>query len=287
MPRAYRRQFRVRIYECDAYGHVNNANYLRYMQQAAAEASADVGFDPARYRALGTLWLIRETGIEYLRPVRPEQVLEVRTWVADSRRVVSRRRYAMTVDGQPVAEAYTDWVYVDRATQLPVRIPPEMARAFMPEGGAGEAVERRPIEAPAPPAQPVRFVHHVEWGDLDSAGHVNNAVYLNLLEESGIRAGQAAGWGMERLAEEGLAVVARSHRIQYLRPALHGDDVEIETWLSEVRRVSAWRHYVVRRVSDGLVLARAETRVASLRREDMTPAAMPEVMRQAFAPQTA
>ncbi|MCJ7512412.1 MAG: acyl-CoA thioesterase, partial [Anaerolineales bacterium] len=159
--------------------------------------------------------------------------------------------------------------------------------AFMPEGGAGEAVDRKPIEAPAPPAQPVRFVHHVEWGDLDSAGHVNNAVYLNLLEESGICAGQAAGWGMERLAEHGLAVVARSHRVQYLRPALHGDDMEIETWLSELRRVSAQRHYVVRRLSDGSVLARAETRVAILRREDMTPAAMPEAMRQAFAPQTA
>jgi acyl-CoA thioester hydrolase len=287
MPRAYRRLFRVRQYECDLHGHVNNANYLRYMQQAATEASADVGYDPARYRVLGTVWLIRETGIEYLRPVRPEQVLEVHTWVADSRRVVSRRRYSMTVDGQPVAEAFTDWVYVDRATQLPVRIPAEMALAFIPEGGAGEAVERKPIEAPAPPAQPVRIVHHVEWGDLDSAGHVNNAIYLNLLEESGIRAGQAAGWGMERLAEQGLAVVARSHRIQYLRPALHGDELEVTTWLSSVRRVSAQRHYVVKRLSDESVLARAETRVAILWREDMSPAAMPEAMRQAFAPQTA
>jgi acyl-CoA thioester hydrolase len=193
----------------------------------------------------------------------------------------------MTVDGQPVAEAFTDWVYVDRATQHPVRIPAEMALAFMPEGGSGEAVERRPIEAPAPPAQAVGFVHHVEWGDLDNAGHVNNAVYLNLLEESGIRAGQAAGWGMERLAEHGLAVVARSHRIQYLRPALHGDDLETTTWLSSVRRASARRHYVVRRLSDGSVLARAETRVAILAREDMTPVAMPDAMRGAFAPQTA
>jgi acyl-CoA thioester hydrolase len=286
MPHVYRRQFRVRIYECDAYGHVNNANYLRYMQQAAAEASADVGFDPARYEALGTLWLIRETGIEYLRPVLPEQLLEVCTWVADFRRVVSRRRYAMSVEGRPVAEAYTDWVYVDRSTQRPVRIPPEMALAFMPEGGAGEAVERRPIEAPAPPAQPVRFVHHVEWGDLDSAGHVNNAIYLNLLEESGIRAGEAVGWGMDQLRAHSVAVIARSHRIQYLLPALHGDEVEITTWLSNLRRVSALRHYVLQRRSDDAVLARAVTRVATLQRADMTPLVMPEKMWQAFLPQT-
>jgi acyl-CoA thioester hydrolase len=278
--------FRVREYECDLHGHVNNANYLRYMQQAAIEASADVGYDPARYRALGTLWLIRETGIEYLRPVRPEQVLEVRTWVAESRRVVSRRRYAMTVEGQPVAEAYTDWVYIDRATQRPVRIPPEMALAFMPEGGAGEAAERRPIAAPAPPAQPVRFVHHVEWGDLDSAGHVNNAIYLNFLEESGIRAGEAVGWGMDQLRAHGVAVIARSHRIQYLLPALHGDEIEITTWLSNLRRVSVLRYYVLRRRSDDAVLARAVTKVATLRRDDMTPFVMPEKMRQAFLPQT-
>jgi len=286
MPQAYRRQFRVRIYECDAYGHVNNANYLRYMQQAAAEASADVGFDPARYEALGTLWLIRETGIEYLRPVLPEQLLEVRTWVADFRRVVSRRRYAMSVEGQPVAEAYTDWVYVDRATQRPARIPPEMALAFMPEGGSGEAIERVPLEAPGPPPEAVCIVHRVEWGDLDSAGHVTNAVYLNLLEESGIRAGEAVGWGMDQLRAHGVAVIARSHRIQYLLPALHGDEVEITTWLSNLRRVSALRHYVLRRRGDDAVLARAVTKVATLKRDDMTPLVMPERMRQAFLPQT-
>jgi len=287
MPRGYRRLFRVREYECDLHGHVNNANYLRYMQQAASEASADVGYSPARYRELGTLWLIRETGIEYLRPIHPQQTVEVTTWVADVRRVISRRMYLLRVEGEMVAQAYTDWVYVDRATQLPLRIPPEMAMAFMPEGGGGKAVDRKPIEAPDPPAQPVRIVHHVEWGDLDQAGHVNNAVYLNLLEESGVRAGEAAGWGMQVLAAHGLAIIARSHRIQYLQPAVHGDDLSLTTWLSEVRRVSALRHYRVRRVSDDAGIVRAQTRVACLDRETMALRPMPAELLQAFAPQTA
>ena len=45
MPKIYERNFRIRFYECDAYGHVNHANYLRFMQEAAIEASADVGYD--------------------------------------------------------------------------------------------------------------------------------------------------------------------------------------------------------------------------------------------------
>ena len=30
--------FPVRFYECDAYGHVNNTHYLRYMQEAAGQS---------------------------------------------------------------------------------------------------------------------------------------------------------------------------------------------------------------------------------------------------------
>ena len=51
MPLVHTRNFRVRHYECDAYGHLNNANYLRYMQEAAFDASAAAGYGMLRYEA--------------------------------------------------------------------------------------------------------------------------------------------------------------------------------------------------------------------------------------------
>ncbi len=95
MPLVHKRTFRVRNYECDGYGHVNNANYVRYMQEAALDASAAVGYDEARYNELGHIWLIRETNIEYLRPLRFGDSVEVTTWVGDFRRVRSRRFYEL------------------------------------------------------------------------------------------------------------------------------------------------------------------------------------------------
>ena len=53
MPLTHTRTFRVRHYECDAYGHLNNANYLRYMQETAFDASAAAGYDLERYNKLG------------------------------------------------------------------------------------------------------------------------------------------------------------------------------------------------------------------------------------------
>ena len=49
MPLVHTRSFRVRYYECDAHNHLNNANYLKLMQEAAFEASAAVGYDRQKY----------------------------------------------------------------------------------------------------------------------------------------------------------------------------------------------------------------------------------------------
>ena len=53
MTRIYTRIFRVRGYECDALGHVNNAVYQHYLEQAATEASAEAGYDLNWYAERG------------------------------------------------------------------------------------------------------------------------------------------------------------------------------------------------------------------------------------------
>lgn len=174
MPLTRVRTFRVRHYECDAYGHVNNVNYLRYMQEAAFDASAAAGYDLARYAEMGFHWLVRDSDIEYLRPARYADSVIVRTWVADFRRVRSRRAYEFRVaaSGGLAARAHTDWVLVDSATGAPAPIPPEMISAFFPEGQPEQATPRERFPA-APPALPgeFRIRRLVRWQDIDPARH--------------------------------------------------------------------------------------------------------------------
>ena len=96
----HERTFRVRHYECDMYGHVNHANYLRYMQEAAFDASAAVGYSLDTYQAMGRYWLIRDTDIEYLLPLRFGDTVRVKTWVVDFRRVRSRRAFSCGRSGR-------------------------------------------------------------------------------------------------------------------------------------------------------------------------------------------
>lgn len=261
-PPVYTRVFRVRYYECDAYGHVNNVNYLRYMQEAAFDASAAAGYDFARYQALGRRWLTRRTDIEYLRPLHYGDSVEVRTWVMDFHRVRSRRAYEMRAlaSGELVARAVTDWVYVNAATGRPVRVPPEMAAAFLGDDPPAEIPARQPFPEPAPaPPGLFRIRRRVSWTDIDTAQHVNNIMYMVYVEACGMEVLAAHGWSVPRMTAEGFGMVLRQHQIEYLQPALLGDEIEIATWVSEVKRASATRHYLLTRVADGARLARVNT----------------------------
>lgn len=132
MPLTHVRTFRVRHHECDAYGHVNHANYLRYMQEAAFDATAAAGYDLAHYEAMGCHWLARETDIEYLRPLHYGDSVLVKTWVADFRRVRSLRAYEFRLaeSGELAARAHTEWVFLDSVTLRPTLIPRELKVAF-------------------------------------------------------------------------------------------------------------------------------------------------------------
>lgn len=260
MPLIHERTFRVRHYECDAYGHVNHANYLRYMQEAAMDASAAAGYDIPCYESMGRQWLIRETDIAYLHPLLYGDSVIVKTWVADFRRVRSRRAYELrhAETGIPIAQAHTDWVYLDTTSMRPVTVPPEMIAAFYPEGFPDEPVQREPFpEAPPPPPGVFQMRRFVEWRDIDLAQHVNNATYMTYFEDCSIRDAMAHGWPMARMTEAGFGIVARRYRIEYKLPALMGDELEVATWISDVKRSTAVRHFTITRVSDQTLLARA------------------------------
>src|ERR687885_301189 len=94
--REYSRRFRVRHYELDSFGHVNNAVYVNYMQEAAIEASDDAGFGAAWYSERGTNWVIRKLSIRYLLPARYRDELQVRTWISEVRRATCTREYLIT-----------------------------------------------------------------------------------------------------------------------------------------------------------------------------------------------
>ena len=290
MPHTFTTHFTVRHDECDAYGHLNNAVYLRYMQEAAFRASDDAGLGQAEYEALGHFWLIRETDIEYLRPVRGGETIAIKTWNEGFRRTMARRRYLFTrpESEEPIARAWTDWVFLNRDTMRPTTIPDPIHAAYFPESGRAPSFTRSAFpETPPAPAGIFKLERRVEWRDIDEMHHLNNAAYLSYVEDCAVQLAEHFGWSFDQWTNIGLAFVARQHRIQYLQPVLLDDPLEIRTWLFNVRRTSATRYYALHRATDGELLSQVATLWALIDLESGRPTRFPSTFYEVIGPNIA
>lgn len=128
----FKTSLRVRHYEMDAQGHVNNAVYQHYLEQAALEHVEALGFTPADYRELGGMFVMRRVSIDYLRPAFAGDTLEIATWVQEMRGVRSVRRYEIRKQGEAelLVTAEALWVWVDALTLRPKAIPDLILKAF-------------------------------------------------------------------------------------------------------------------------------------------------------------
>ncbi len=255
-------RFRTPVWQADvdAFGELRSAVLLRFLQETATRASTAAGFDPAFYERHGTLWLVRRTTLTRLTPIRYGDDLEATTWIADFRRVRSRRDYAVHAGDRLVARASTDWVYVERAGARPRRIPVELQTAFGFDGA--EPLGRPPFPDGIPPARAARGTRRVELHDLDALRHVNNATYVHYVEQAAQDADAGAGWSLAVQLAAGGRFRVVAHDLEYLDAAVYGDELVIVTWPRAVVADAVERHTLLFRGGAERPLLRAVSRYA-------------------------
>ncbi len=128
-------------------------------------------------------------------------------------------------------------------------------------------------------ATPFRFPITVSPDDIDFMGHVNNARYLNWVQDAVL-----AHWQKLAPAEEvaSKAWVALKHEITYRKPAFLEDDVIASTVLEHYKGARAFYHTVIKRGED--VLAEVQSSWCCIDAETLRPARIGENMRELFFP---
>ncbi|MFN8586462.1 MAG: acyl-CoA thioesterase [Candidatus Eisenbacteria bacterium] len=129
---------------------------------------------------------------------------------------------------------------------------------------------------------PVRhtLTRAVEPPDIDELGHVNNGVYVRWVQDAAI-----SHWTTDAPPEDQAALVwvVTRHEIDYLRPAMPGDEVRIETWVGPVFGRDFERNTEIFRARDGKVLCRARTLWCPLDRATGRPTKVGEAVRERFS----
>jgi acyl-CoA thioester hydrolase len=114
---------RVRFGETDAMGVANNAAYLQYFEIGRIEYLRSAGHSYAEVHDGGMDMVVAEAAIQYLRPLRFDDVFVVECQISQLSRASFTFSYRLLRDEQPVATGFTRHACVDRATMRPTRLP--------------------------------------------------------------------------------------------------------------------------------------------------------------------
>jgi len=132
----------------------------------------------------------------------------------------------------------------------------------------------------APSNRSYRRVFTIPADAIDENGHVNNVAYVQWMQDIAVEHYAAIG-GLEAQGKDSTWFV-REHRIEYLLPAFAGEEIEVRTWVENVRRVRSLRRYEFVRRSDGSVLVRGETEWVFVDTKTGRPLSIPENVARVF-----
>lgn len=126
----YQHTFKVGSESIDILRHVNNREYLRWMEKAAMEHASALGCGAKECLERGEVWVAREHWIEYLRPCYEGDELAIYSWVSAWSGPRSLRRYAIKRGDRLVSLGATEWCYINFKTGRVMDVPQDVIERF-------------------------------------------------------------------------------------------------------------------------------------------------------------
>ncbi|MGN5375604.1 acyl-CoA thioesterase [Sphingomonas hankookensis] len=116
--------------DIDELGHVNNAVWVRWIQDVAIAHWSEVA-TPAQQDAY--VWVVTRHEIDYRGNVVAGETVIAETWVGDAPRGARFDRLMRFMDatGRVKVEARTTWAIMDRHSGRLLRVPAEVAERFL------------------------------------------------------------------------------------------------------------------------------------------------------------
>ena len=143
--------------DIDAYGHVNNSVYLRWLDQTAWAHSSALGVTPEHCVEMRRGMVVWRSQLHYLAPTFAGDSLEIGTWLIfeDARLRVDRRfQIRRPADDRTLLRGLIHYVCVDLDSGRPKRMPHEFIDRYRPLQVVAEALAHEHHRRFAPGVEP-------------------------------------------------------------------------------------------------------------------------------------
>jgi acyl-CoA thioesterase FadM len=258
----------VRPSDCDSYGHVNNAIYVSYFEQALAGFVTARGYADDWGRDGEHYWEPELLTLEFRRPAALGEPLEGHLWLVSDHPIQPIWGFEIRAgSSNPAADATTSvfrakgvWNRKSRKTGMPQEIPAALLAALPQAPGV------LPRGFTPPPAssgvRQYQWRHRVGICEVAPHGHAHPQALYQWVEQSLFEATADAGWPLERWLAAGVFTMQTRHDTTVHSLPAVGEEICIRSRLINVRRLGGtWLLEVERSADGGLIAADYSTGV--------------------------
>ncbi|MEE8886776.1 MAG: acyl-ACP thioesterase domain-containing protein [Eubacteriales bacterium] len=218
----YQYPTRVRFSEVDEEGNMTPFALLNNLQDCATFHGEDSGIGFAHNKKSGHAWVIANMQLEVISFPFFDTEITTNTWTTSFRGPIGHRCFEVTgPDGQLLAAAHSDWVFMDMIRQLPEKVTDDQkAYGLYPELDIPIDPGKRKVRVEGDWEKKEPIVIREDY--LDTNGHMNNAQYVRLaaihLPEGKIMRRIRAEWKRQAMLNEKLipCVLTKDEKI-YVR----------------------------------------------------------------------
>lgn len=134
------------------------------------------------------------------------------------------------------------------------------------------------------PVQPrIRTKVQVMFFDTDCAAVVHNLAYLRFIETARTLLAEQLGMSLAQMARSQLFPVVARTEVDYRKPAVLGDTLEVEGWLESLNRTRFWCGFQVRRASDSALMVECRQMLALVQMPAGRPVRLPPEWQTRYA----
>jgi acyl-ACP thioesterase len=173
--RVFTEPVRPGLADCAPSGRIRLDSLARFAQDIAYADADAVGLSQT------ATWVVRRTRMRVERFPRFGESLELATFCSGLGRMWAERRTTVSGLGGSEVELVSLWVHLDTATGRPTPLSDEELTVWAESAGGRKVTAR--LRHSSPEGTEERFPWRFRATECDVAGHINNAAYLQPVEE--------------------------------------------------------------------------------------------------------
>jgi acyl-CoA thioester hydrolase len=264
--------------ELDSSIHINNANYLRYLEEARVSMMQDLDFPMQAVHDANVEMVLYKYTCLYKQQVHYPEKLTVRSKQIQTKKVRGILRQEIYQEDETLcfqADAY--WAYHGR-DKSDLNATLEFTKKFGAHQYSGIspfATEKESVVNDNLPHSVCSI--EVRPYELDSFQHVNNAVYANYFEVGRWNFRRTLFSDLQMLKKMDLIFVLYKITIQFIKPSFLFEELFVKTWLIDLSpiRIIYWQEIQDRK---GVVRASCRSEGCIINKKGLPTRLLPEIL---------